>query len=472
MLILVAILAGCRQSDEVAIEKAQNADPAEDPWLQIKQAEKWAGDLDGMIERGFVRLLVIHSKTFYFFDGAREWGALAEFRRAFEKFLNKKYGNKKTNIKVIAIPAQRDQIIPYLIEGYGDVGTGNWTITPEREKVVDFTDPTFSNVRELIIVAPDQPKTKKIEDLSGREIHVRRSSSYFESLNALNERFRREKLPPVRILPADGCLEDEDLAEMVNSSLLPATVMDLHKWEPLWSKIFTKAKVNPQVFIRDGGSVAPMIRKNSPKLMAAVNEFLESYGARTAFMNDVVNRYKKNKWILNANETRERKKFDALIDYFRKYGKEYDFDYLMLAAQGYQESRLNQNARSSVGAIGIMQLMPRTAAGPPIFIPNIHEAEANIHAGTKYLRYIVDTYFDIPEMDDVNRLLFSFAAYNAGPSRIARLRKLAPEYGLDPNQWFNNIEYIVARGVGQEPVRYVSNIYKYYVAYRRIREMQ
>jgi len=325
------------KTDQLSQADKEEIPKLEDPWLQIQHVDKWTGDLDGMIERGFIRFLVIHSKTFYFFDGAKEWGALAEFRLAFERFLYKKYGKQKKNIKVVAIPVQRDRMIQYLIEGYGDIGAGNWTITPEREKLVDFTNPTFSNVQELILVAPDQEDIKKVEDLSGREIFVRRSSSYLDSLNALNKRFQEQKLPLIQIRPAEEYFEDEDIAEMVNASLLPATAMDRHKWEPLWSKVFTNVKVNPKVFIRDEGSVAPMIRKNSPQLTSLVNEFLESHGPQTGFMNDILNRYRKNKWILNANESKERKKFNAVIDYFRKYGKQYDFDYLMLAAQGYQE---------------------------------------------------------------------------------------------------------------------------------------
>jgi membrane-bound lytic murein transglycosylase MltF len=476
-LAFVVSFAGCGRSEssgqaEADVEEPEISIQMDDPWLQIQHMGQWTGDLDGMIERGFVRLLVIHSKTFYFFDGARERGVTAEFRSAFEQFLNRKFKDRKKTIKVVAIPVQRDQLIPYLLEGYGDIGTGNWTVTAEREKLVDFTNSTVANVRELIITAPDQPDLDSVEDLSGREVHVRRSSSYFESLLALNERFRKEKRPPVKIRAADECLEDEDLAEMVNASLLPATAMDSHKWEPLWSRIYTEAKFNPEVFIRDEGEVASMIRKNSPQLMALLNEFLKSRGMGTAFMNTVLRRYRNNRWILNAAATSERKRYDAVIDYFRKYGGKYDFDYLMLAAQGYQESRLDQSARSGAGAVGIMQLLPKTAAGPPIRISNIQQAESNIHAGTKYMRYIADNYFDIPEMDDVNRLLFSFAAYNAGPNRISRLRKLAPEYGFDPNKWFNNVEFIVERKVGKEPVRYVGNIYKYYVAYRRLREME
>ncbi len=483
-ILLLIVLAGCGrtpmpdQAGDVVdvrnnIEEEETITPQpDDPWLQIRHVDRWTGDLDGMVERGFIRFLVVHSKTYYFFDGAREWGALAEFRSAFEQFINKKYKKQKKNIKVVAIPVQRDQTIPYILEGYGDVAAGNWTITPEREKLIDFTNPTISNVRELVIFSADQPYLSTVEDLSGREIHVRRSSSYFSSLVTLNERFQKEGRPPVQIRAADECLEDEDLAEMVNASLLPATVMDRHKWEPLWSRIFQKAKANPEVFIRDGAKVAPMIRKNSPQLMALLNEFLRTYGAGTSFMNTVMQRYQNAEWIHDASATRERKKFDAVVDYFRKYGGQYDFDFLMLAAQGYQESRLDQSARSHRGAVGIMQILPGTAAGAPIFIRDIYRAESNIHAGTKYLHYLVENYFNSPEIDNVNRMLFSFAAYNAGPNRIARLRALAPKYGFDPNQWFNNVESIVERRVGQEPVRYVGNIYKYYVAFRRLREME
>src|SRR5260370_33876984 len=138
----------------------------------------------------------------------------------------------------------------------------------------------------------------------------------------------------------------------------------------------------------------------------------------------------------------------------------------MLVAQGYQESLLDQSRRNPSGAVGIMQVIPKIAAAPPINISNVDVAENNIHAGAKMLRDIADTYFKDPKLDPLNRTLMVFASYNAGPTRISRLRKKAAAEGLNPNQWFGDVELVVAKEVGQETVQYVSNIYKYYVAYK------
>jgi membrane-bound lytic murein transglycosylase MltF len=160
------------------------------------------------------------------------------------------------------------------------------------------------------------------------------------------------------------------------------------------------------------------------------------------------------------------KKFQEYVQYFQKYAQEYDFDYLMLVAQGYQESLLDQSRKNPSGAVGIMQVIPRYAAAPPISISNVDRAENNIQAGAKMLRNIAETYFNDDKLDATNKTLMVFAAYNAGPNRIVRLRRKAAREGLNPNQWFGNVELVVAKDVGQETVQYVNNIYKYYVAYK------
>jgi membrane-bound lytic murein transglycosylase MltF len=138
----------------------------------------------------------------------------------------------------------------------------------------------------------------------------------------------------------------------------------------------------------------------------------------------------------------------------------------MVAAQGYQESLLDQDKKSRVGAVGIMQVIPKLAAANPIDIPNVSNADGNIQAGCKMLRNITDTYFNDPGINPLNKTLFTFASYNAGPNKIVALRKKAQDDGLDPNKWFGNVELEVAKAVGEETVNYVSNIYKYYVAYK------
>jgi membrane-bound lytic murein transglycosylase MltF len=172
--------------------------------------------------------------------------------------------------------------------------------------------------------------------------------------------------------------------------------------------------------------------------------------------------------VKNAASEEERKKFLVLIQYFQKYGEKYDVDWLLMGAQGYQESQLNQNAKSPVGAIGVMQVMPAT--GKDLNVGDITEIEANIHAGIKYMRWMIDHYYGNEPMTKLDKALFAFASYNAGAGKISQLRKIAAKRGLDPNVWFHNVEYVVAEKIGQETVTYVSNIYKYYIAYRLILE--
>lgn len=178
--------------------------------------------------------------------------------------------------------------------------------------------------------------------------------------------------------------------------------------------------------------------------------------------------FKSAKYVKNATSEAERKKFLALMQFFQKYGDQYDVDWLLMAAQGYQESQLNQAARSHVGAIGIMQIMPAT--GKDLNVGDIGQVEPNIKGGIKYMRWMIDNYYGKEPMTNLDKALFAFASYNAGAGRISQLRREAAKRGLDPNVWFHNVEYVAADKIGRETVTYVSNIYKYYVAYNLLIE--
>jgi membrane-bound lytic murein transglycosylase MltF len=253
---------------------------------------------------------------------------------------------------------------------------------------------------------------------------------------------------------------------MVNAGLIGITVTDSHKAR-FWKQVFEGIQIHPDVAISEGGAIGWAIRKESPKLKELVNSFVEGHKAGTAFGNTVLNRYLKNtKWVKNSSSEQEMRKYQAVVGLFQKYAAQYDFDWLMVAAQAYQESGLDNNARSQVGAVGIMQVMPETAKGYPINVANPEDLEGNIHAGVKVLRQYTDKFFSEPGVDPLNRTLFSFAAYNAGPNRINRLRERAAKQGLDPNVWFRNVELVAAKSIGRETVQYVANVYKYYLTYK------
>jgi len=447
------------------IAKADKKTPQEEILFQHKTM---LGDFDEMVQLLTIRALVAYSKTFYFLDRGRQYGISYEALKEFEKFVNKKLKTKTLKIQVVFIPVSRDELIPSLLNGLGDIAAANLTITTQRQKQVDFSNPFGSGVKELLVTGPSTPSIKSIDDLAGKEIHVRRSSSYYESLIQLNTSFKKAGKSQMKLVLADETFEDEDLLEMVNAGLIPMIVMDSHKAQ-FWKQIFDNITVHQDIAVRTGGEIAWAFRKNSPKLKAVVNEFVKRHKEGTMLGNILLKRYFKNtKFVKNALSETELKKYNSKVRLFKKYAGEYDFNYLMIVAQAYQESGLDHSKRSPAGAVGVMQLLPTTAKDPNVNIANIEKLENNIHAGTKYLRFIIDRYFKDEPMDDVNKLLFAFASYNAGPARVKELRKKAAAMGLDPNVWFNNVEIVAAKSIGRETVQYVRNIYKYYISYQMV----
>jgi membrane-bound lytic murein transglycosylase MltF len=432
----------------------------------------WTGDLDGMIKRRTIRILTVYNRTSYFVDKGVQRGGSYDIGRLFVDDLNKKLAkdNKHKHLKVHAvfIPVARSELLPALRAGKGDVAMASVGVTEERLKLVDFSAPLVSNVKTVVVSGPGSAAISSVDDLSGKQVFVRKSSVYYSDLVALNKRFAAQKKPAVIIKEAPEALEDEDLIEMVNAGLIPFTV-SIDAVANFWGKVFPKIKVHEEVNLRADGDIAWAMRKGSPKFKAAADEFVVRHAQGTAIGNQILAKYlKSTKHVKDAGSEAERRKFLALVQYFQKYGEKYDVDWMLMAAQGYQESQLNQNAKSPVGAIGVMQVMPAT--GKDLNVGDIHKVEPNINAGIKYMRWMIDNYYGKEPMTNLDKALFAIASYNAGAGRVSGLRKEAAKRGLDPNIWFHNVEYIAAEKIGAETVTYVSNIYKYYIAYSLIME--
>ena len=428
--------------------------------------DPWTGDLDVMAKERIIRVLTVYGLGRYYLDGARERGLTYELFKMFENFVNQERGSKKLPIHVVFLPVARDQLIPALISGRGDIAAAGLTITPERDEVIDFSAPSSKAISEVLVTGPTSPPIESLDDLSGHTFHVRASSSYRSSIDALNLQFKQQGLKAIIVEDVPEQLEDEDILEMVNAGLLDWAVVDDYKAR-IWADVFENLTVRNDLVFRSGGRIGFAIRENSPQLAGMLNEFLKTHKQGTLKGNILVNRYlKNNDWAENALAAADYQRFQDVVDIFSRFGEQYGVDYLMVAAQGYQESRLDQSARSSAGAVGIMQLLPSTAADANVAIKDISTAESNIHAGVKYMDFIRKRYFSDPEVDTFNQTMFTFAAYNAGPARIQKLRNKAEQQGYNRNIWFDNVEVIAAKEIGSETVQYVSNILKYYVAYR------
>lgn len=486
--------AGCAQEGNVATEKAPAANaaatggapgegqdlpetspldqaaaghsaevPAET--LPFKRIAPWLGDLDGMADRRVIRILTVYSVGRYYLDGAKESGLVKEAAIALEDFINQRVGNPASRIHVVVIPMARDRLIPALLQGKGDIVAAGLSITDEREARVQFSIAASKPLSEILVTGPAASPLASVNDLSGRTVYLRRSSSYRESVETLNASLRNQGKAPISIEYVSEALEDDDLVEMVNAGMLPWAIVDDYKL-PWWEDVFTALTVREDIVFNSGRQVAWAMRPDNPQLTRAVNDFLQGHREGTLFGNILRNRYFRDfDWAGNATAPDVMSRYSDYRDFFYRYGDKYQFDPLLLAAQGYQESRLDQSARSSMGAVGVMQIKPSTARDKNVGIDDVHTAEPNIHAGTKYLAFLRERYFSDEEIDARNQMLMALAAYNMGPARMIQVRSKAAEMGYDPNRWFDHVEVAAARHVGREPVTYVANISKYYLAY-------
>jgi len=473
---LLAVLLLAATAVAGAAQTAASATPASTTWAQASPAQArglslatkvWTGDFDKMLERRMIRVDVPFSRSLYFNDKGRERGISAELVRDFERWINAKYARQlgRRPLTVYIVVATRDHLLRDVAEGRADIAAGNLTVTEERRKVVDFVDPPPQKiVDEIVVTGPSSPVLASLDDLAGKTVHVRRTSSYYDSLVAESDKLQAAGKPAIVLSLVPDALEDEDMLEMLNAGLLQIIVVD--DWKAaMWAQVLPKVTVHTNLILRDNGHLGWAVRKGSDKLAAELTDFYKNWVVKQGVMDARFAQYMKRiKQLADPTGGSEWKRFEDMLALFRKYGERYGFDPLMLAAQGYQESGLDQNAKSAVGAIGIMQLMPAT--GYELKVGDIRQVEPNIHAGTKYLDRLMSQYFPDAQFSEGNRPLFAFASYNCGPGNVARARKIAKDRGLDPDKWFNNVEVVVAEKIGAETTTYVRNIYKYYVTYK------
>jgi membrane-bound lytic murein transglycosylase MltF len=422
-------------------------------------------DLDALRKRGVVRVLVSYKKTEYFVVNGQQRGFEYELMEQFEGFINKGVKKGQWHFDVVYIPVPFERLISHLVEGRGDIAAAGLTITHERQKQVAFTTPYVQDVSEVIVTHKSDKSIRSIDDLSGRVVYVLSGSSYVQHLNQLADKFKKQGRPPVYVVESDPYLATEDILELVNAGIVELTVADDHIAR-LWSNILPDIRVHEDIAVNTSGQIAWAVRKNNPKLLANLNDFVSSHRKGTKLGNVLFNRYYENtRWIQNPLSDTARSKLEKYHALFQKYADEYEFDWLLIAAMAFQESRLNPKMKSPRGAVGLMQIKPSTAKDKHVAIKDVYTDENNVHAGVKYLAFLRERYFSSPGIDDGASLHLSLAAYNAGPAKVRRMRAKAKKMGLDPNIWFRNVERAAQQIVGSETTRYVANIYKYYLAY-------
>ncbi len=427
---------------------------------------RYSDDLDDMIRRRVIRILTTYNKTNFFIDDGRPRGFEYEHLQQYKDYLKTRVRPRSWPTVFMFIPMPFDQLLPALEEGRGDIVAAGLTITPERAARVAFTKPYIQDVKEIVVAAADVGGLAQIEDLSGRNVYVNSGTSYAQSLAALNARLTADGRAPVNIVPSDPTLATEDILELVNAGVIEITIADDHLAK-LWAKTLPNIVLHLNLAIREGGQIAWAVRQDNPDLLESLNKVIPNNAKGTLIGNVLYKNYfQKADHIDSPMSGSGAARLGKLEPVFREYAEQYGFDWLKIAALAYQESRLDHGAKSAHGAVGVMQVQPRTAGDKAVGIPDISTIDANVHAGVKYLAYLRDSFFDEAEIEPSARTDFALAAYNAGPNRIAKLRKRAAAEGFDPNVWFSHVEQAARRAIGRETVDYVANINKYYVAYK------
>ena len=428
-------------------------------------------DLDVMRKHGVIRVLVTYKKTEYFVVNGRQHGFEYELMEQYEKLINKGRKKGQLPIDIVYIPVPFERLIPSLLEGHGDIIAAGMTITPKRKEQVAFTIPYFKDVSEVLVTHKTDKSIRSTDDLSGRVMYVLNGSSYVQHLEELSNKFKEQGRPPVYIVESDRYLATEDILELINANVVEVSVADNHIAE-LWANVLPNIAVHKEIAINSSGEIAWAVRKENTKLLADLNAFLKKNRQGSLMGNVLFKRYfKDTRWIKNPLTKTAQNNLEKYKSLFKKYAKEYDFDWLLIGALAFQESGLKPKKKSHRGAVGIMQIKPSTAKDKNVGIDDVYKLENNVHAGVKYLAFLRDRYFKGPEIEEGAGVHFSLAAYNAGPAKVRKMRARAKKMGLDPNVWFRNTEIAAQQMVGSETTRYVANIYKYYLAYTLLTDL-
>jgi membrane-bound lytic murein transglycosylase F len=425
--------------------------------LVAHSTRRFTADLDGILKRGELRVITRNNAVSYFLERGEPRGFDYELAAMLAKSL-------KVRLAMVVPPAH-DQMVPWLLEGRGDLIAASFTVSPERARMVDFSRP-YLQVQEMVVQRTGEARLKGLSDLKGRRISVRLGSTYAAALARLQPQ------GGFTVVPAAEDVETEDLIDAVANGTADLTVADSHilQEELTWrTNVVGAFALEPQP-----KDLAFAARVGNPKLLTAVNDFLK----RTVKGLEYNLAYRRTFETaqgaggLDGGMKSAVSPYDAI---FQKFAPRYGFDWRLTAAQAYQESHFDPRAKSREGAVGLLQILPRTAQS--LGFTRLTDPEECTQAGIAYLAALMGQLE--PDLALQQRVRFALAAYNVGFGHLSDARRLADEHGLDRNRWFGNVEkamlelqkpanyrrarYGYARG--SEPVKYVSEIQTRYEQY-------
>ncbi|MFO7594613.1 MAG: membrane-bound lytic murein transglycosylase MltF [Pseudomonadota bacterium] len=436
--------------------------------LASEELKRFRGDLAEIKQRKVLRVLTRNNAATYFLWRGKLLG--------FEYELAKRFAEQHNLRLEMVVPPKRDDLITWLKQGRGDIIAASLTINEERTSPgVSFSRP-YNYVTEMLVTRSDDDSLQSPEDLAGRTVVVRPSSAYMQTLEQL-----KQQGIPLTIQPASEALETEEIINAVAEGKYDLTVADSHILD---IELTWRDDIKAAFPLGEERSHGWMVRKENTRLLAAINRFFDKE-YRGLFYNITYKKYFQNpKRIQSHVEARVDAAGSGSLSPYdeaaRRYAEQYGFDWRLIVSQMFQESRFDPNAKSWVGALGLMQVMPRT--GKELGLENLRDPETGVHAGVKYMDWLMRRFE--PSLPVAERTWFALASYNAGTGHVRDARRLAERLGHDPDRWFGHVEKAMlllskpayAKNAqygyvrGHEPVNYVRQIRDRYLAYIKLKK--
>jgi len=385
--------------------------------------------------------------------------------RAFELYLN---GHARDNqeITLKLIPKAKDQLLGALQRGEGDLVAPGELLEAQPGHAVSASEPIGNPVPLLLVGLKGERRVTRVEQLSGRTLTLSTGSAAIDVVNQINQKLALHKLPPVKVEWVDPSLAVEDVLEMVQGGIFHLTIVE----QPIaerWAKVMPKLRFDRQVLVGEPGQMHWFVRRDASMLLASIDRFFKTYKSPSDQDVAFLRIYRRLYQVHYPLARSDRQKLEKLRPVLQRHAQAQGIDWLNLAALAFKESALDPNARGASGATGLLQITP--AAAQRVGVGNIQNVDNNVQAGAKYLAMIRRKFFSSPKLNERERMAFVLAAYNMGPERVQGMRTEARRRGLNPNQWFFQVERVAMEQVGMAPVNYVNSVNKYYLAFDRER---
>lgn len=423
-------------------------------------------DLADIRRSGVLRVLVNQSRNSSGEVGGEAIGIEYNRLRAFEQFLNRD-GRDGREIRLKLIPKAKDQLLAALQRGEGDIVAPGELLNPHGGLDIRASTPIRRDVPMVLVSRQGERRYKRLEQLAGRTLVLPVGSTAGEALHGVNQRLGQRKLAPIGVEWIDPSLAVEDVLEMVQAGIFSMTAVE----QPIaerWAKVMPKLRIERHLVLDNGGDMVWFTRRDAGMLQASVDRFLTGY--RAPANQDVAFQrvYRRLYQVHTPLQRADRQRLEKLRPVLQRYAGQNQLDWLNLAALAFKESSLNPQARGASGATGLMQITPSAATS--VGISDVRGLDGNVQASAKYLAQLRRTYFASPRFNERERMAFILAAYNVGPQRVQSLRAEAKRRGLNPDQWFFQVERVAAEQLGMGVVSYVNSVNKYYLAYDRERD--